>query len=348
MKFSGTPGVPATIGGPIDPIPEQFMDIQRALFEEIVTRPTDDVPWMVLADWFEDLGETFRAELVRLSIYLRNHEAGPERLAREIRLRELYALGLTFPLPKRRIAVGANAEMELVFIPPGQFLMGSPAREAHREPDEGPEHLVRLTRGFWLGSQQVTQGQWHSLLGSPPPGQFRGIRLPVAGVSWVECQEFLAALSRHPEHVYRLPTEAEWEYACRALTSTPFSHGTSLSSHQANFDGNSPYGGAALGPWISAPMQASYLPNGFGLHDMHGNVWEWCADWFAEDYYASSPIDDPPGLHEGSVRVLRGGSWYSHGWSCRSANRERSAPESGTGNYGFRVAMTEPGQSFSP
>ena len=348
MKFSGTPDVPVTIGGPTDPTPEWFMDIQRALFEEIVSRPADDVPWMVLADWFEDLGETFRAELVRLSIYLRSHEGGPERPTREIRLRELYALGLTLPLPTRRIAVGANSEMELVFIPPGRFLMGSPPNEAHRNRDESP-HPVHLTRGFWLGSHLVTKSHWFSLLGTLPPGGFRRRLLPVNGVSWIECQEFLEALSRQHAPTFRLPTEAEWEYACRALTTTPFSHGSSLSSYQANFDGNLPYGGATIGPTVGEPTKiGSYLPNGFGLHDMHGNLWEWCIDWFDDGMRRDTPTIDPRGPSEGSLRMLRGGSWYNQGWSCRCANRERSAPESGGRTYGFRVAMTEPDQSPSP
>ena len=325
------------------------MDVTTALFAEIVADPADDMPWLVLADWFEDLGETFRAELVRLSVVLRQQEAGPERVARERRLRELYALGLTIPLPTRRIAVGANSEMELVFIPPGRFLMGSPASEPHREPDEGPLHPVRLTRGFWLGTHLVTQNQWRSLLGTQPPGRFQGRLLPVDGVNWVDCPEVLESLSRGTARRYRLPTEAEWEYACRAFTTTPFSHGFSLSSHQANFDGNSAYGGAAIGPWLGESTRiSSYPPNPFGLSDMHGNVWEWCADWYDESYYAASPTIDPPGPTAGSVRVLRGGSWYSHGWACRAANRERSPPESGAGNYGFRVAMTEPGHNPSP
>ena len=327
------------------------MDLQSALFAEIVARPADDTPWHVLADWFEDLGETYRAELVRLSVLLRHDADGPERLVRECRLRELYALGMTIPLPTRRVAVGADSAMELVFVPPGRFLMGSdrPPEEAYLKTDERPVHLVRLTRGFWLGSQLVTQGQWHSLLGIQPRSGFRGRLLPVAGVSWLDCQEFLDALSRQHARSFRLPTEAEWEYACRALTTTVFSQGNSLSSHQANFDGRHPHGNAPLGPWLSAPTSiGSYPPNGFGLCDMLGNLWEWCSDWWDGAYYRVSPTEDPPGPLRGTSRIVRGGSWYSWGFICRCANRDRMAPETSTDNNGFRVAMTEPGQSLSP
>jgi uncharacterized protein (TIGR02996 family) len=325
------------------------MDVTTALFAEIVADPADDMPWLVLADWFEDLGETFRAELVRLSVVLRHQADGPERVARERRLHELYALGLTLPLPTRRIAVGENSAMELVFVLPGRFLMGSPPNEAHRKDEEGPMHLVHLTRGFWLGSHLVTEGQWHSLLGTQPRRGFRGRLLPVSDVSWIDCQEFLDAMARQHARPFRLPSEAEWEYACRALTTTPFSHGHSLSSHQANFDGRHPYVNAPVGPWLSATTPiGTYRPNGFGLCDMHGNLWEWCSDWFDEGYYRSSAAEDPPGPSERRGRVLRGGSWYSYGMMCRCANRERNAPEVGTDNYGFRVAMTEPPQSPSP
>ena len=325
------------------------MDIQGALSSEIIANPSDDVPWLVLADWLEDHQETFRAELVRLSVSLRHDEDDHERLGRERRLRELYALGLTLPLPTKRIAVGANSEMELVFIPPGRFLMGSPLSEAHRERDEGPVHPVRLTRGFWLGSQVVTQGHWVSLFGTEPPGRFRGRLLPVDAVSWVECQEFLGALSLQHSQAFRLPTEAEWEYACRALTTTPFSHGDSLSSGQANFDGNFPCNSAGFGPCVGERTSiGTYPPNGFGLCDMQGNVWEWCADWYDRAYYSSGPEIDPPGPSHGTLRVMRGGSWFNDGSSCRSANREHIPPESSAHSTGFRIAMTEPDHNPSP
>ena len=173
-----------------------------------------------------------------------------------------------------------------------------------------------------------------------PPGRFHGRTLPVDRVSWDQCQQFLRGLSARTGRPCRLPTEAEWEYACRGCTTTPFSFGSAVSSDRANFDGNYPYDGAAAGVWLERTTPVgSYPANLFGLYDMHGNVWEWCNDRYDEDYYRNSPALDPPGPETGEPRVVRGGSWYSYGWSCRSAGREHSNPNSCAGNYGCRVAM---------
>ena len=305
------------------------MDMMAALLAGIEEDPGDETTWLVLADWLQDAGQDARAELTRLSVQLRR--AGPVHADSEKRVRALVALGATVPLPRRRVA-----GLELALLPPGSFLMGSPAHEARRDPDEGPAHAVRLTRGFWLGVHPVTQGQWEAVLGRAAPGRFRGEDRPVDGVSWQQCQPFLAGLGQG----FRLPTEAEWEYACRGLTATPFSFGLKAGSTSANFDGNFPYGPMPPGPWLecTAPP-GSYPPNAWGLFDMHGNLWEWCQDWFDEEYYARSPANDPAGPAAGTLKVLRGGSWYSYSWSCRSAKRERFSPESGGGNHGFRVAL---------
>ncbi len=141
---------------------------------------------------------------------------------------------------------------------------------------------------------------------------------------------------------YRLPTEAEWEYACRAGTTTPFHYGKSLSSTQANFNGQYPYGGAAKGKYLQRTTTVgSYQPNAFGLYDMHGNVWEWCADWYDGDYYKNSPRQDPENTKAASFRVIRGGGWYFNGWYCRSADRSRSGPASRFHDLGFRVAAVQ-------
>ena len=174
----------------------------------------------------------------------------------------------------------------------------------------------------------------HSIKGSGPA-------VPVDVVSWVDCQEFvkrLCVLEGVPAGTYRLPTESEWEYACRAGTPTAFAYGDSLSSHQANFDGNYPYGGAARGPYVTKPVAVgSKKPNAWGLYDMHGNVWEWCQDWYDEGYYVMSPETDPGGPDSGSARVLRGGSWDGSGQDCSSPNRDRSTPDGRDCNTGFRV-----------
>jgi formylglycine-generating enzyme required for sulfatase activity len=178
---------------------------------------------------------------------------------------------------------------------------------------------------------------------------------PVENVSWVDAMKFCEKLSSLPEEkrlgrVYRLPTEAEWEYSCRgaALTSPPFHFGKDVSARQANFDGRFPYGGAAKGSYLGRTTAVgSYQPNAFGLYDMHGNVLEWCSDWFDEDYYQNSPRQDPKGPKTGSERVCRGGSLSLPGKYCRSALRGMDWPTERNDNIGFRAALNsvrEPGQ----
>jgi formylglycine-generating enzyme required for sulfatase activity len=231
--------------------------------------------------------------------------------------------------------------MRFVLIPPGSFLMGSPDDEEERSDHEGPQHEVEITRPFYLGVHQVTQAQWRAVMGSNPScfsargggkDKVRGMNtddFPVEQVSWDDVMAFLKKLAarrkeRKEGRKYRLPTEAEWEYACRggACSSSIFHHGNSLSSTQANFDGNYPYGGADKGPFLERTCQVgSYRPNGFGLFDMHGNVHEWCEDCYGKGYYASSPRRDPPGPSVGLDRMIRGGSWGIQGRHCRSAFR---------------------------
>jgi formylglycine-generating enzyme required for sulfatase activity len=173
---------------------------------------------------------------------------------------------------------------------------------------------------------------------------------PVERVSWHDAKKFCEKFSqlekeRRAKRTYRLPTEAEWEYSCRggASSSNPFHFGKSLSSRQANFDGNYPYGGAAKGPYLERTCQVgSYKPNKFGLYDMHGNVYQWCADWYAKDYYKDSPTKDPQGPDSGTARVLRGGAWVSDGRYCRAAYRDRNGPGSRNADNGFRVACDSP------
>ena len=189
------------------------------------------------------------------------------------------------------------------------------------------QHEVSITKPFYLGVYVVTQAEYEKVMGNNPSwfsakgdgkdkvkdmdtGQF-----PVEKVSWDDAVAFCKKLSELPEEkkagrVYRLPTEAEWEYACRAGTKTAFHYGDSLSSKQANFNGNFPYGGADKGPYLGRTAKVgSYAANAFGLYDMHGNVWEWCQDWYDENYYKNSPKEDPPGPAQGLHRVVRGGGW---------------------------------------
>jgi formylglycine-generating enzyme required for sulfatase activity len=281
----------------------------------------------------------------------------------------LVMLGLGLPLWSE----GSNAKkppqeitnrigMKLVLIPAGKFKMGSPTSEMGRREDEA-QHEVEITKAFYLGIYEVTQGEFEKVMGFNPSyfsasarGRDRAAYLhwskpgggkdkvkdlgstrefPVENVSWGEAALFCTKLSALPAEKkagrkYRLPTEAEWEYACRGGASSyqVFHFGNSLSSKQANFRGKEPYGGAARGPWLERTCKVgSYKPNAFGVYDMHGNVWEWCADRYEKD-------DD--------ARVRRGGCWIVAGGLCRSATRRRRVPDDRRFNLGFRAALIPP------
>jgi formylglycine-generating enzyme required for sulfatase activity len=263
------------------------------------------------------------------------------------------------PPPSVAKEVTNSIGMKLVLIPAGKFQMGSPKEEKDRSDDE-EQHEVEITRPFYMGVYPVTQQEYEKVMGKNPSGFCRTgggkdkvanldtSRFPVERVSWQDAREFCKKLSelaeeKHSGRIYRLPTEAEWEYACRAGTESPFYFGRSLSSEQANFDGNYPYGSAAKGPCLGRTTTVgSYKPNAFGLYDMHGNVWQWCQDWFDTDYYRRSPKTDPLNDKVGSGRVLRGGGWYYAGVHCRSAYRCRLDLDDRGGTFGFRVAAVPP------
>jgi formylglycine-generating enzyme required for sulfatase activity len=222
--------------------------------------------------------------------------------------------------------------MTFAWVPPGTFLMGSPPGEEGREPYQGADetqHRVTLTRGFFLGVHPVTQAQWKEVMGNNP-SHFKEKTLPVEQVSWDDCREFCRQLSERDGKRYRLPTEAEWEYACRAGTTTPFHFGETISTDQANYHGNYTYGSGKKGQYRQKTTPVGTFPaNGWGLFDMHGNVWEWWEDWYGS--YHESCITDPKSPDNGTARVLRGGSWGSlPGW-CRSAFRNHDEP-------GFRIS----------
>jgi formylglycine-generating enzyme required for sulfatase activity len=247
--------------------------------------------------------------------------------------------------------------MRLRAIPAGTFTIGSPGDEAGRGKDE-VQHNVEITQGFYMGVFEVTQEEYQKVMGRNPSyfqpgGGGNGLvlgrntsRLPVEGVSWEDARDFCKKLSDLDEEKrsgrkYQLPTEAQWEYACRGRSnpSSPFQFGQTLSSAQANFDGNHPYGAqTARGPSLERTTAVGlYEPNDFGLYDMHGNVAEWCADWYDDAYYKQSPPRDPPGPESGTLHVLRGGSWFDDGKDCRAAARGKSAPTFANKSNGFRV-----------
>jgi formylglycine-generating enzyme required for sulfatase activity/uncharacterized protein with PIN domain len=219
---------------------------------------------------------------------------------------------------------------------PGRFLMGSPVDEHDRSNNE-LQHEVILTRGFWLAETACTQALWQAMMGKNP-SHFKGERRPVETVSWDEVQDFIARLNGAvPGLEARLPTEAEWEYACRAETATPFSFGEDITPEQVNYDGNYPYRGKK-GRYRQETVEVASLPaNPWVLYEMHGNVWEWCQDWYGA--YRAEPVVDPTGPETGERRVLRGGSWLDFGRSVRSAYRYRYEPGNRIHDYGFRLAL---------
>ncbi len=318
----------------------------QAMVDDPLRAPTT---WLVLADWLEDQGDP-RSELVRL-LYQPDYHRGLPAQERDERVRKLLASGVGPVAPALVNSLG----MRLVLIPSGAFLMGSPASE--EQEDEQPQHEVEITRPFLLGACPVTQQEYQRVMGNNPSyfsatGDGKGSvqkldtkHFPVESVSWEEATAFCEALSNVPEEKaagrrYRLPTEADWEYSCRggAASYSPFHFGNSLSSAQANFDGNYPEGGAAKGPYLQRPSPvAAYAANALGLFDMHGNVWEWCLDWYNENYYKSSPKKDPQGPDNGGRRVLRGSSWDGYATDCRSAARCDLAPGDRSNYVGFRV-----------
>jgi formylglycine-generating enzyme required for sulfatase activity len=234
--------------------------------------------------------------------------------------------------------------IKLMRIPKGKFLMGSPESEKGRSSDE-TQHEVTISQNFYMGSTEVTQAQWQKVMGNNP-SKFEGDELPVEQISWDEAVDFCKRLSEMPEEKnagrkYRLPTEAEWEYACRAGTTTPFHFGSQLNGRQANFDGTVSYGTNTKGTYLEKTTSVGKYPaNAWGLYDMHGNVWEWCSDWYGQ--YPSGSVTDPSGPATGSRRVVRGGSWDSIAVGCRSANRWDD-PSIRLGCLGFRVALSSSG-----
>jgi formylglycine-generating enzyme required for sulfatase activity len=252
--------------------------------------------------------------------------------------------------------------MKLVLIPAGKFVMGSPASEAEREAGED-QHEVAITRPFYLGVHTVTQSQFTKVMDKNPsffqPRNGGSPDHPAEQVRWGDARAFCTKLSAFPEEkkagrTYRLPSEAEWEYACRAGTTTTFNVGDALSSERANINGKVPYGGAEKGPFLRRTAKVgSYPPNAWGLYDMHGNVYEWCNDWYDPDYYQKSPKENPTGPERGVVAtgfesnffvVVRGGCWLDEGRACRSARRFRLQQTEPYRWTGFRVACDVAGK----
>jgi len=247
---------------------------------------------------------------------------------------------------------GEGVKLEMVLVPAGKFKMGLTKKELadfkvsyqedikktkNRELGkkeievvniimnfQGKQHEVTLTKPFYMGKHEVTQEQWESVMGKNPSEE-KGNKLPVTNVSWIDCQEFIKKLNAKTDGGYRLPTESEWEYACRAGTTTAYSFGDSLTKSDANIDSG------------DSKAVGSYKPNAFGLYDLHGNVWEWCEDWHGEYPFA---VTDPKGPATGNRRVMRGGCFFDNALKAGSSFRHGLAPAPGEYRVGFRLART--------
>ncbi len=241
-------------------------------------------------------------------------------------------------LKELTVDLGKGIKLEMLLIPAGEFLMGSPDSDKGAIgsflPDQWPQHRVRITKPFYLGKYLVTQEQWEAMMDSNLSG-FKGPKNPVETVSWDDCQKFLGKLNAKSAAgvgKFQLPSEAQWEYACRAGSTTRYCFG----------DDEPKLGDYA---WYGANSDSKThpvgekKPNAWGLYDMHGNVWEWCQDGYDEGYYAKSPMDDPTGPTGGSYRVLRGGGYNSPAGYCRSAFRRRGRPGNRYVTLGLRVSL---------
>jgi formylglycine-generating enzyme required for sulfatase activity len=244
---------------------------------------------------------------------------------------------------------GESVVQSFRWIEPGTFWMGSPDDDPERSGDEGPRHDVTISRGFWLADTACTQALWQAVMGDNPSHFKDDPQQPVERVNWLHVQNFLRELEKLlPGCRADLPTEAEWEYACRAGTTTPFSFGPQITPEQANYDGNYPYAGGEQGEFRQKTVAVKSLPaNPWGLYEMHGNVWEWCKDG-QRTYDEQAQIDPVGPMRHGEdeSRSVRGGSWIGiAGWT-RSARRNTSRPGDADFDRGFRFCLKsiEPGQ----
>ncbi len=234
---------------------------------------------------------------------------------------------------------GKEVQQIMRWIPDGVFKMGSPEDEAERIASEEKQHEVIIKQGFWLADTACTQALWQAVMGENPSDFDDNEQNPVENISWHDSQAFIKKANQFlGEEFLRLPSEAEWEYSCRAGTTTPFSTGETITTEQANFNGNYPYktkkAPVEKGQYREKTMPVvSFSPNPWGLYQMHGNVWEWCYDVFQEDY---ATVHEPSDAS--SNRVLRGGSWFDNARNLRSAFRDASAPDIRYDAFGLRLA----------
>ncbi|MBN1788829.1 MAG: formylglycine-generating enzyme family protein [Sedimentisphaerales bacterium] len=266
-------------------------------------------------------------------------------------LQIITATELNLPI-EAEFALGNNVSIRFILIPAGEFLMGSSNKEKQRQPDEGPVHQVTISRPFYMGKFEVTQLQYNTVMGVQKECKFRGDGFPVENINWYEVNAFISGLSHKFSLKFRLPTEAEWEYACRAGTDTPFYTGQTISALQANYNSQFVYGKGDKGVYLKMTTQVgNYPPNAFGLYDMHGNVAEWCSDWYDKEYYKRSETINPKGPVNKKGHVIRGGSYKNKPEDIRSASRKGKMCGADKKYLGFRVVLEIPENgtiNFSP
>jgi uncharacterized protein (TIGR02996 family) len=300
------------------------MHDEATFLQAMQEHPEDTALRLAFADWLEERGDQ-RGELLRLLDTLTQSIKVKQRKNVEFHLRRLLTTGVQPVGPFFTNSLG----MKFSLIWPGTFLMGSPANEKGRADNE-TQHKVTLSKGFYLAIHPVTQACWPEIMGENPSHfkvQGKSKDLPVDSISWEDCQNFLRKLSEREGRLYRMPTEAEWEYACRGGTTTSYYFGQTITRKHTNFGGR------------QTTFVGSFPRNAWGLYDMHGNLWEWCIDWYGE--YPTGETVDPQGPADGEFRVMRGGS-FGPGKLLRSAWRQRLVPTARFYSVGFRPAMTLP------
>ncbi len=315
--------------------------------------PSDGVAWLALADRLEEEGQEAQAQLLRLHRKMIAADPGRKKLKLTTEVTSRLVAGVRPVGPRLVNSVG----MEFALIPPGEFLMGSRGRGGNGNRDETPLHRVEITRPFWFGVYPVTQEQYAAVMGENPShfrkkglraGEVKRMdtsRFPAEGMTCTDTEEFcrkLAALPAEKGRTYRLPSEAMWEYACRAggEPGLRFCFGQKMTSNEGNIDGTSSNYRAKVSSRLGRTCQVGmYAPNAWGLYDMHGNVFEWCSDWYGADYYRHSPVQDPEGPEEGSVRPLRGGAFPYNAFLCRAGYRNHSVADNRLAEHGFRVVL---------
>jgi formylglycine-generating enzyme required for sulfatase activity len=327
---------------PLPPLQTQVVEVVTIVLEEPAT--TAGLDWQRLE--FEVATLERQRDQPQPDLFRNLWQRGAQRSGWVIRKQRQQRMGLLVETLTERLG------LEMVLLPGGTFVMGSPETEPERSVAEGPQHTVSL-ESFLMGRYPVTQAQWRAVAAmpqikrtlKPDPSRFKGANRPVESLTWYDAVEFCDRLAKHVGKPYRLPTEAEWEYACRAGTTTPFHVGETMTTDLASYDGDSTYANGPKGRSRkeTTAVDAFGIANAFGLCDMHGNIWEWCQDRW-HDNYEGAPTDGSAWLsdNERASHIIRGGSWDFYPWDCRSASRIDNAPDSRADDVGFRVVCSAP------